>query len=360
MQLAIYEPEHFETAYALIRLFDLPANSIAIFTNASTAAPLREMFGARASSYTWHVQSEVETNRRFITRMYASLKTLNPDMFILGTVSHNYLLHALLMRTSGVKRFLLTVHEVNSLFRPRLHWSARRAGNYVGKKILTRSINEYVLILPTLLPALTHSLPSYKKIHSLSGAVFENNQVNVPLQQPINIVVPGSVEQLRRDYRQVINLLDAAQASGLPLKITLLGVSKEKIQHRNAVTYTDVVPQSEFDRRMREAHFVFAPIVAQTISPDGVVETYGTTKASGNIFDIIRYAKPAFIPPHLVVPANIESACKRYHAVEEIVTFIKNMLQHPHLYENLQRHALANSLNYTVEKIRGGNPELFN
>jgi hypothetical protein len=360
MQLAIYEPEHFETAYALIRLFDLPANSITIFTNAPTAVRLHEMFGAHASSYKWHIQNEGETNRRFITRMYASLRTLNPDMFIFGTISHNYLLHALLLRSSRVKRILLTVHEVNSFFRPRLRWGVRMTGNYIGKKIIIRRVNEYISILPTLLPAIKDCLPPYKKIHSLSGAVFEGNQVNVPLHQRIRIVVPGSVEQSRRDYQQVINLFDAAAASGLPLEITLLGSSKEKIIHPHILTYGDVVPQVEFDVRMHQAHFIFAPIVSHTISPDGVPETYGTTKASGTIFDIIRYAKPAFVPHHLTVSADIEGACIRYHTVQEIVTFIQNVLQNPSHYENLQRHALECSLHYTVEKIRGGNPELFN
>jgi hypothetical protein len=360
MQLAIYEPEHFETAYALIRLFDLPAHSITVFANRTTSERLHEMFGARAAAYHWIIQQKDETNRQFIRKMYASLKTLKPDIFILGTVSHNYLLHAFLTRTSRVKRILLTVHEVNSLFRPQLRLGIKKTGNYLGKKLLTRRINEYVSILETLVPQISDCLPHHKKIYLLSGAVFENDQASVPIRQPVRIVVPGTIEQSRRDYTHVVDLLNAAEAAGLQLEITLLGMVREKMQQPNIITYNDIVPQPEFDAKMREAHFIFAPTVPGTISPDGTPEIYGVTKASGNIFDMIRYARPAFVPDHLTMPANLESACIRYHFPHEIAAYIKKMIEEPSHYETLQQNALEGSRNYTVEKIRAANPELFN
>ena len=89
-------------------------------------------------------------------------------------------------------------------------------------------------------------------------------------------------------------------------------------------------------------------------------EIYGSTKVSGNVLDIIRYAKPAFIPHHLAMPANLESACIRCRSAGEMATYIAKMLETPDLYRALQQKAFGNSLNYTVEKIRSSNPELFN
>jgi hypothetical protein len=360
MQLAIYESEHFSTAYALIRLFDLPGNTITIFTNEATSERLHEMLASRASSYQWVLQQGNESNRQFIRKMYTSIKLSNPDVFIFGTLSHNYLLHALLMRTSPVQRFLLTVHEVNSLFRSRLRWGIRKTGNFIGKKLLTRSVKEYVSILETLLPAIRDCVPPDKKIHSLSGAVFEGDHTNTPIQQPIKIVVPGTIEQSRRDYKQVIGLLDAAKAIGLQLEITLSGTAKEQIQQQGIITHNGTVSQPEFDRQMREAHFIFAPVVLNTISPDGVPEIYGPTKVSGNVLDIIRFAKPAFVPRHLALPTNLEPACISYGSVDEIVMHLKKIIDDPAIYAALQHSALESSQNYTVEKIRAANPELFN
>jgi hypothetical protein len=194
----------------------------------------------------------------------------------------------------------------------------------------------------------------------LPGAVFENNQAAIVIGRPVKIVVPGTVERSRRDYTQVVDLVCTAQASGLQPEITLLGAAKEKILQPGIITYDGVVPQPEFDEKVRGAHFLFAPIVPGTVSPDGTREIYGTTKASGNIFDIIRYAKPAFVPDYIEMPPDLESACLRYHSVEEIVAQIKKMTDDPNLYRVLERNALESSLNYTVEKIRAGNPELFN
>ena len=56
MQLAIYESGHFETAYTLIRLFDLPGNHITIFADAQTAERLDELLGEPKEKYRWVIQ----------------------------------------------------------------------------------------------------------------------------------------------------------------------------------------------------------------------------------------------------------------------------------------------------------------
>jgi hypothetical protein len=121
----------------------------------------------------------------------------------------------------------------------------------------------------------------------------------------------------------------------------------------------DTVAQPEFDRHMNEATFVFIPSVLTTVFEDGVKEIYGTTISSGNLFDIIKHAKPFIIPAGLKVDPFLENSCFRYQNPDEIVEFILSLQANPDKYALLQRAALNASLNYSVQKVRERNAGLF-
>lgn len=132
MHIVIYETEHFETTYAMIRLFDLPAHQITVYTNEQTAARLFELLGTGKEKYRWIVQQTGETNRSFIRKMYAELNDDQPDMLLFGTVSHNYFLHALLLKKYPLKRSVLTIHGVNSMFQYPFGLGLRKMVTYFG------------------------------------------------------------------------------------------------------------------------------------------------------------------------------------------------------------------------------------
>ena len=372
MQLAIYESGHFETAYTLIRLFDLPGNHITIFADAQTAERLDELLGEPKEKYRWVIQGAEETNRNFIGRMYAGFRSHAPDLLLLGTVAHNYQLHALWLKRLPSMRCILTVHDINSLFDDRLRPGWRNAVRWAGKKLLLGRIKELNVIAEPMVAALRQKTKN-KIIHHLPGGIYEGNQRVLPIAQPVKLVVPGTVEYSRRDYRQVFGLLDLAEAAGLALEITLLGsaagedgrqVIEKARQYNNGITkiqfYTAIVDQAEFDRQMRSAHFVFAPTTHNSISHDGIPEVYGISKSTGNLYDMIRYARPAIFPRTLSLPANVEAACFRYDQVNEMLDYLLHLVAVPAEYENIQARALACGSNYTPEKIRKANGGLFN
>jgi hypothetical protein len=372
MQVAIYETGHFETAYTLIRLFDLPGNHITIFAEAQTAERLYELLGEAKEKYGWVIQGAEETNRNFIGRMYAGFRLHTPDMLLLGTVAHNYQLHALWLKRLPSMRCILTVHDINSLGNDRLRPGWRNAVRWAGKKMLLRRIKELNVIAETLVPALRQKTEN-KIIHHLPGGIYEGNQQALSIGQPVKLVVPGTVECSRRDYQKVFSLIELAEAAGLALEITLLGSAAgedgrqviRKVRQRSAgVTkikyYTAIVEQAEFDRQMRSAHFVFAPTTHNSVSPDGLPEVYGVTKSTGNLYDMIRYARPAIFPRTLSLPSNVEAACFRYDEVKEILDYLSHLVAVPSEYENIQAHALTCSSNYTPENIRKANGGLFN
>jgi hypothetical protein len=127
------------------------------------------------------------------------------------------------------------------------------------------------------------------------------------------------------------------------------------------VTVYDIrlVHQDEFDKQLNAAHFVFIPSVIDTAICFSIPEVYGLTKSSGNMFDVIKHARPFITPQSLRISTTLESSCFRYTSIDDLTGFLQSMMQHKDEYANWQQRALTNSKEYTIAKVRSRNPTLF-
>ncbi|HSZ84417.1 MAG TPA: hypothetical protein VK787_00215, partial [Puia sp.] len=208
------------------------------------------------------------------------------------------------------------------------------------------------------------------------GAVFEKEKIKIAefaAEEKIKIVVAGTIDMRRRDYNQVFELLDKCNAVQLPVVVTLLGgyygeegkkvlanCKKYSLNHDNLTFYDgDVVDQPEFDRVMNDVHFVWIPSVIKTVLQDDVTEVYGATISSGNLFDIIKHAKPFIVPAQLQFDSYLNSSSFKYQDADDIIEYLQKFITDPSLYDELKEKALINSENYTIENVRARNKDLF-
>ncbi|MFI5131419.1 MAG: hypothetical protein ACHQFX_15565 [Chitinophagales bacterium] len=371
MKIGIFEMEHFEGAFPVIKLFDMPGNEITIYTSSETHKRFLQLFGNDAERYQWAVLS-TRVKFRFFYTLYKELRKQKPDLLYINTVSNNHLLYSLVLRLLGLKRTVLTVHDINCLFESRPSWDFRKAIIHRGKKWLIRYIDEFNVVADTMIPYLQTKIKG-KMSHNVSGAVFENRYSPQNIDHPLRIVVPGSLDKRRRNYEQVFELINLAEQSDLKLEITLLGGYSdddgESIAARadsyhprfcSVIAYhVRVVDQEEFDKKMDAAHFVFIPSVVETWICGDIPEIYGKTKSSGNVFDVIKHAKPFIVPERLNLSTNLQTSCFKYKEVSDIIDFLEKLISSPGHYEFLQENALRNSKNYTIEKVRERNAALF-
>jgi hypothetical protein len=371
MNIAIFETEHFEGAFPVIKLFDIPGNEITIYTTEETHNRFNDLFLHETSRFNWAILPAAG-KFRFFYSLYKKLKKQKPDTLYINTISDNHLLYAFLLWLLPLKRSVFTVHDINCLFESRFTWNFRKAIIHWGKRWLIKQTHEFNVVADTMIPYLK-TKAKQKRTHNIPGAVFENRHVLQTITELLRIVVPGSLDKRRRDYEQVFKLAAIANKKKLSLEIILLGGYSddygEEITFRanlfesdycKMISYhTQVVNQNEFDRQMNAAHFVFIPSVIDTNICGDIPETYGITKSSGNIFDVIKHAKPFIVPAGLTVPTNLQSSCFKYNNVADITEFLKNFMTYPTEYNNWQMLALANSANYTIEKVRERNASLF-
>src|SRR5688500_18218117 len=126
MRVAIFEIEHFEVAYPLVKLFDNDDNEITIFTNAGCYRQFQYLFKERLTKYHWVILQPGDSKDTFIWRMYSETKKRNIELLYLNTVSDNFIFYALVVFFLKGKRIILTLHDVNTFFHHKFKFSLRR------------------------------------------------------------------------------------------------------------------------------------------------------------------------------------------------------------------------------------------
>lgn len=376
MRVAIFETEHFEAAYPLIRLFDTGENEIFIFSYPSAYRQLQFLLCDTADKYHWIVKKQSQSKISFINIIYKEVKQNKIELLFLNTISDNFIFYSLLMRRLKNVRVILTLHMINNLFETKWKLSLRRLIRNIGKKMLVKSIKEFNVLSETMLPQLREKLPSSKTIHCIPGAIFENSslQKNPPeLSTPIRIVIPGSIDSKRRNYDSAFELLHLANNENIIIEVIFLGrfhgdygkkillkCKNWNLANTNLKFYEEgTIDQQEFDEILQNADFIFTPSVINTIIDDDVKEVYGETISSGNVSDVIRHAKPFIIPRQLQIDHYLEKSCIRYSQVEDILNILVSFRNNPALYGEITNSALTSSQNYSIEKVVARNKSIF-
>jgi hypothetical protein len=375
MNIAIFETEHFEGAYPVIKLFDNGKNKITIFSYEQSFKQFKFLFKDDIDKYEWVIKKNHESKNHFIYEMLKQVKRRNIEIFYLNTVSNNFHSYTIFIKLLRNVRIIVTIHNINTFFKFKPTFRFRQWIRQSGKRWLIKNVNEFNVVSLTMAESLKEKLPANKKVHCLPGAVFESEKITHPdfSGDSIKIVVPGTIDVRRRNYDQVFELLDKSHILNLPVSVTLLGgyygeegkcvLSRcaEYSMHHNNLKFYDgnTVDQPEFDKVMNESHFAWIPSVITTVLHDGIAEEYGKTISSGNLFDIIKHATPFIIPEKLQIDNFLESSAFRYHTIDEIIIHIRHFLDSGSAFGELKKIAVANSENYTTDRVRNRNPDLF-
>jgi len=371
MHILIFETTHFEAAYPLIRLFDVPGNRISIFCEQQTSRQLHWLLQEDAARFHWTVRSPGVSRRHFIGELKRYSEAEQVDWLWLNTVSDNFIFFAALRRQLPALRMTVTLHALRSYIAPRINWTPRRIVRVIGKKMMRARFTEYNVLSPLLLPFAQQQLPAGITVHTVPGSIFEEEKYIPAHGGSLRLVVPGSVDIRRRDYSFIYQLLQQAELAGLPLHISLAGGpgmgGQEWISRfrRFGGAYAQVscfeehVEQEQFDRLIREAHFILHPSVLDTVLEDGAPESYGRTVYSGNFSDAIRHARPLIIPAPLPVDPQIQSAVLSYTDCAGLLDTLMQLHEHPRQVERYQQWALEVSRLFTSDAIRTRYPSLF-
>lgn len=372
MKIALFDTGHFETAYTLIRLFDQPGNQLTIFTNGQTAGILKDMLLDDQDRFDWIVIDRWISNWNYFLYTKDQLATIRPDLIYLNTIDRGDIFYAILLNILPHTRVILTIHDVNCFFYKGRFPALKDMLKYTGRKWLMREVESLNVNTDTMVPYLRARTNNRIPVLHIPGAVFENVHFT-PTDGRIRLVVPGSIDQKRRNYDDVFLLAELCEEAALPVDITLAGgymnpygksvimkSNQWKGEHCRIAVYSgEMVPQPEYDSVMRNAHFIFTPIVVNTKICGDIPEIYGITKSSGSISDAMRHAKPIIVPENYKITPKLESSCFSYRSLTEVTALLYKIFNQPAHYSQWQNNALKNAEWFSISAVRERNVSLF-
>jgi hypothetical protein len=374
MNVLIIETEHSEVISTLIKLFSFNNNRITCIVSNSVQEKLTEIFGVEQTVFTPAV---IPAGINRFKTFYFFQKIINntaPGLIFLSTVSNNHLLFAFLLRKNKTIPNILTVHDINCLFPLKPGKGLKNFLRFTGKKWLVKTVQAFNVITDTMVNTLREKLHNKKAVHNIPGAVYSEKRKFIQLQQSVKLAIPGTIDAKRRNYNEVIELLQLAEKNNYALEIYLAGAYNNDYGYEieKAIKKLDLkkclvtfyspngLPQNDFEECLENAHFIYMPCVVHTSICPGIQEVYGATKSSGNISDAIQFAKPFIAPAALKISGSLQSGGFKYNSTADILSFLSSILQNPALYSQLCSTAVNNAQAFTVERVRVNNPAVFN
>lgn len=265
----------------------------------------------------------------------------------------------------------IIIHNINkwtsSLINPFMY-----PKNFIDLFFRDKFLNQFDYFI-TNSPVLSNTLSkkSPKKIFVIPFN-FNNSEKKILKEKTlskINILIPGVVDQKRRDYITLLKNLFIYFESypNSNIQIELLGklrnnskiislINKVNNKKRNAIIYyTKFIDDEKFNDRIMKSQIIFSNL-KKNINKQGINEVYGLTKESGISFIIAKYSKPAILPKWQKVFSQNEDQIIKYNRLSEICDIFTMIESNKEFIRTLKNNAVINknkiSILYREEELK--------
>lgn len=374
MHVLIFEMDHFEVAYPLVRMSLDAGYTVTALIYPSCKEPLFYMLGNDAAKVQWIIKKPSQSKREFIKEITRQANLLKPARIFINTVADNHIFFAKAIQQLSVYQPIITLHNTRSFFEHKYTANIRRLVRIFGKKQIIRHATEIAILSHSMLPYVESHLPKAKKIYILPGSLYEGVIKDIPsIALTCKIAVPGSIDPRRRNYNDLFSLVRLLESKKIRAEIILLGaphgtegmeiISKARqwqgVYCKLVLHCGQIISQQEYDFTIQNCHFLLALQHSHFVADDNIEETYGSTITSGNIFDAIRNATPVLHPAHIPIDKRLQPMCVVYNPIEQLGDIIKEFQQQPINYDDLLQATYNCVQGFTSKAQRAFLKELF-
>ncbi len=342
-KLLIYETTHFETISALLVLSEHFFEEVTIFICDDSESQLEHIlnnFNIRLK-INWITQGR-QSNRAFIRKTFRFIKKNQYTHLHIGTLDHNLIFFAIHLLFHHKLKVSMTLHAINTS-RTYAYTSLKDISESVAKPILHRRVENYRVLSPGM-------TDYYKDTFKKSNVFFIPGNFTKPKSpDPVQrkddifrIIIPGTVEEVRRDYNFVGNffskyLTSLTQVS--KIELTLAGNASSpygraivsqlvKLTENNRFSvkyFLKTIAQPVYEMLYEDADIVLAPLVIDRNYSKNRKEITSLTLSPGLFIDQLYFAKPAIIPSGLV-QTELQSYNRTYGNSEELFNILYQLM----------------------------------
>ena len=221
---------------------------------------------------------------------------------------------------------IMVLHNANNWLLPPSKLTLKNLLKYFFRQLVIRKTDSFIVVDPNIRDYIK-SLNLYnKRIFFVPFADPRSNDANKRKlsNEYMVFTIPGMVDNQRRDYRMILTVFKRIIDTGHKVRLILLGrinmddnelmnelIHFEKNYSNNIEIFRDYISDSLFNDKLIQSDYLIGNLNV-TFEDDYTFERYGTTKASGILFLMLRYLKRTFLPYDYILPQEVEKLAIRY------------------------------------------------
>ncbi len=361
MNIAIFDLQHFEMVNVWHNIFADQKYNLHFFINKNVANKIIKS-GLKNVPYTAVIEDDFTNIDNFFNACLTHTRNHNIDLVILSTVDTHYKSTWKFVKKLNVPVFMI-VHNINTWLKPPFTLNKKALGYYYYRhKIISKTSG--LIVLEELFIDYIKNNTNYKKpLFALPFTLLEK-QTPIPKNDKLVIAIPGAIDGHRRDNDFSLSIIEKINAINKNIQFVFLGdfigqkgqelfVKMQALQEKgcDVLHYFDKNSNTIFDEQMSRCDIVFLPLVVKT-KYEGIEEIYGKTKATGVLYDLMRFQKPGIAPETLVIPPTIRNSIISYKNENDLIDFLLKLEGRRSIVTELINNAKSNSEYYTITKIR--------
>ncbi|MBN2406670.1 MAG: hypothetical protein JXJ19_03135 [Elusimicrobia bacterium] len=362
----------------MCRVIKTDKTSVTVFTIDRIYEQAREILGEERHSFEWIVMGKDEKKKDFMKRA-ERICSERIDLLNIRSLDKDLVYWFFWPKC----RLLLWVPQgIFYLMPMRLLGNALRAAVRTRRLGDIRTILSYVLIAMRTWIFVRQSEALYtidsgvqkwlaentgyrKKIYALSHAAFEGRLDG--LSGRIKFVVPGMIQDIRRDYLLVLRVFEKYLSEYKnEVELCLLGrpvgeygekvvsfCEELKSRGYSITYYSAYLSPGQFDEAFRRADVIISPM-HMYCGARGKREIYSYSGPAGLVSDTIKYGKPAIVPGWYNIQDEFITSYLSYEDEKGLADVLKSLVIDRQRLENLKKEAVNNSrISYSLEILRG-------
>lgn len=183
-------------------------------------------------------------------------------------------------------------------------------------------------------------LPVNLRIIDLPSVYY--SPVPAPLNPTAQIVVPGTVSALTRDFDMLFAALKRVDGKlNQPIELIFLGnagtsrarslfqlMNQHTFKQVQIQTFKSSIEEATYTAQLQQADFLILPLKA-SIQFGVFREWYGKTTISGGINDLLRFGKPTLLPAFYPLDSARDALSHRYSNVETLAAALLLWVNEP-------------------------------
>jgi hypothetical protein len=382
MNIVIYDPTHSNHYLAINSIYKIyscnPSHKLKIITNSYIAQFLKDLINIENENCELIIK---ENEKELDEILLKTVQNWKPDRLHIVSIDNKFEFYSQFLAHTTL---YLSIHKFNYWFPgsiSNLFNTARRISGLTLNRNLIRLlfiefpkaiINElqrvnfikankdnlnlkFVGHGPVVYSCLLNEVGKTKSVH-IPFSVYEKNESAQSENHIMRLGIPGSVEETRRKY---VELFSAMHKELLLVKdlleIYLIGkITPGSIEYQamqeliskgfKVYTWEKEVSEKEFSNAVNRCHLIIGNLNLEK----GFYNNYSET---GVVFNMVRFAKPGFLPQQLRTYNELNTSIKKFSNYKDLCIQLSELIKLPHRIDYLIKEAKKNSLAFLPEKF---------